>query len=84
MMDVGFTYVDWARDFDSMTSTSSHCLTFADGAMPWSSMKQTSTTISSLKKIYVSHSSNNISHFANEITWRLGACIINCNTLVMQ
>ncbi len=81
---VGFTYVDWARDFDSMTSTSSHCLTFADGVVSWSSKKQTSTTISSLETKYVSHSSNKISYFANEITWRLGACKINWYTFVMR
>lgn len=81
---VGFTYVDWARDFDSMTSTSSHCLTFVDGVVSWSNKKQTSTTISSLETKIVSHSSNKISFFANEITWRLGECKINWYTFVMR
>jgi histone deacetylase 1/2 len=45
---VGFANVDWARDFDSK-STSSHCFTLVRGVVSWSSKRQTSTTLSSTK-----------------------------------
>jgi hypothetical protein len=51
---VGFADVDWAGDFDSRRSTSSHDFTLARGAMYWSSKKQTSTILSSTEAEYMS------------------------------
>jgi len=36
---VGFVDVDWARDFDSQRSTSSHCFTLVKGVVSWSSKR---------------------------------------------